>query len=271
MQINQSSQSNIMNFNFEGNEVRTVTDEHGEIWFVANDVCAALEFGNPRQAIASHVDEGDVQSMDTHTPGGKQAINHVNESGLYALIFGSRKEAAKRFKKWVTSEVLPSIRKTGSYHVQAKPKTVAEMFLESAHVMVELQRRTETVELKLLEQEQKSIEYEKKLEQVHNSQVLNKCPSNAESITHIRSRMNEKYGLSAAVVDAVMRQLPYAPKPAAIVRNENDKAFGSTYNVYWTKDVSAVFKRFVDECEPSNTRYTHPFIFDQKFRLNKES
>ena len=115
-----------------------------------------------------------------------------------------------------------------------------------------------------------SIEYEKKLEQVHNSQVLNKCPSNAENITSIRSRMNEKYGLSAAVVDAVMRQLPYAPKPAAIVRNENDKAYGSTYSVYWIKDVSAVFKRFVEECEPSNTRYTHPFICGQKFRLNKQ-
>jgi prophage antirepressor-like protein len=102
-------------FSFGNQEVRTVTDEHGEIWFVANDVCAALELGNPRQAIASHVDEVDVRSMDTPTPGGMQAVNHVNESGLYALIFGSRKEAAKRFKRWVTSEVLPAIRKNGYY------------------------------------------------------------------------------------------------------------------------------------------------------------
>ena len=102
-------------FSFGNQEIRTATDEHGEIWFVANDVCAALELGNPRQAITSHVDVEDVRSMDTPTSGGMQAINHVNESGLYALIFGSRKEAAKRFKRWVTSEVLPAIRKNGYY------------------------------------------------------------------------------------------------------------------------------------------------------------
>jgi prophage antirepressor-like protein len=106
-------------YSFGNQEIRTVTDEHGGIWFVANDVCAALELGNPRQAIASHVDEGDVQSLDTPTPGGMQAVNHVNESGLYALIFGSRKESAKQFKRWVTHEVLPAIRKDGQYVAKA--------------------------------------------------------------------------------------------------------------------------------------------------------
>lgn len=102
-------------FSFGNHEIRTATDEHGEIWFVANDLCAALELGNPRQALETHVDAEDVQQMDTLTPGGKQLTNHVNESGLYALIFGSRKESAKRFKRWVTSEVLPAIRKDGYY------------------------------------------------------------------------------------------------------------------------------------------------------------
>ena len=106
-------------FSFGNQEIRTVTDEHGEAWFVANDVCAALELGNARQALETHVDAEDVQQMDTLTPGGKQLTNHVNESGLYALIFGSRKESAKRFKRWVTSEVLPAIRKNGYY--AAKP------------------------------------------------------------------------------------------------------------------------------------------------------
>ena len=106
-------------FSFGNHEIRTVTDEHGEIWFVANDVCAALELGNPRQAITSHVDEEDVHLMDTLTSGGKQAVNHVNESGLYALIFGSRKQSAKLFKRWVTSEVLPAIRKNGQYVANA--------------------------------------------------------------------------------------------------------------------------------------------------------
>lgn len=106
-------------FSFGNQEIRTVTDEHGEAWFVANDVCEALELGNARQALESHVDDDDVQKLDTLTPGGKQLTNHVNESGLYALIFGSRKEAAKRFKRWVTSEVLPAIRKNGQYVAEA--------------------------------------------------------------------------------------------------------------------------------------------------------
>ena len=113
-------------FAFGNQEIRTVTDEHGETWFVANDVCAALELGNPRQAITSHVDEDDVHSMDTLTPGGLQQLNHVNESGLYALIFGSRKEAAKRFKRWVTSEVLPAIRKTGKYTADTADSAVLQ-------------------------------------------------------------------------------------------------------------------------------------------------
>ena len=107
-------------FSFDNQEIRTVTDEHGEAWFVANDVCAALELENPRDALAKHVDSDDVAKRDTtDNLGRKQLTNHVNESGLYALIFGSRKEAAKQFKRWVTSEVLPAIRKDGQYVAKA--------------------------------------------------------------------------------------------------------------------------------------------------------
>ena len=103
-------------FSFGNHEIRTVTDEYGGTWFVANDVCAALELENPSQALRTHVDEDDLQRMDaTDNLGRTQLTNHVNESGLYALIFGSRKESAKSFKRWVTSEVLPAIRKDGYY------------------------------------------------------------------------------------------------------------------------------------------------------------
>ena len=106
-------------FSFGNHEVRTTTDEHGEIWFVANDVCAALELVNPHDALVKHVDAEDLAKRDTLTAGGKQLTNHVNESGLYALIFGSRKQSAKLFKRWVTSEVLPAIRKNGQYVAEA--------------------------------------------------------------------------------------------------------------------------------------------------------
>ena len=113
-------------FSFGNHEIRTVTDELGEAWFVANDICAALELTNPHKALADHVDREDLTQRDTLTPGGLQKLNHVNESGLYALIFGSRKESAKRFKRWVTSEVLPAIRKNGYYVANATNPAVQE-------------------------------------------------------------------------------------------------------------------------------------------------
>lgn len=102
-------------FQYGEQAVRVVTDAQGLPWFNASDVCSVVGFGNARQALDSHVDAEDVQKLDTLTPGGRQRNNYINESGLYALILGSTKDEAKRFKRWVTSEVLPAIRKTGSY------------------------------------------------------------------------------------------------------------------------------------------------------------
>ena len=95
-------------------EIRTTIID-GQPWFVGKDVANALGYGNSRQAISSHVDDEDkgVQFLDT--PSGKQNISIINESGLYSLIFSSKLPTAKRFKRWVTSEVLPSIRKYGAY------------------------------------------------------------------------------------------------------------------------------------------------------------
>jgi len=108
--------SAIIPFQFESHAVRLQVDEAGLPWFNANDVCAALEMGNPSQAIKSHVDVDDLQKLEVIDALGRtQRANHVNESGLYALILGSTKEAAKRFKRWVTHEVLPAIRQTGHY------------------------------------------------------------------------------------------------------------------------------------------------------------
>ena len=112
--------STIIPFQFETHALRVQVDDTSQPWFNANDVCEALQLGNARQALESHVDADDVQKLDTiDSLGRTQRANHVNESGLYALILGSTKDAAKRFKRWVTSEVLPSIRKTGAYATPA--------------------------------------------------------------------------------------------------------------------------------------------------------
>lgn len=109
-------------FKFESAQIRTFGTSETPL-FVAIDVCSALGFGNHRQAIASHVDPEDLTKAVIETKGGKQTVNCVNESGLYALIFGSKLESAKRFKRWVTSEVLPAIRRTGRYEVP-RPETI---------------------------------------------------------------------------------------------------------------------------------------------------
>ena len=90
--------------NPEFGDIRTV-DQNGEPWFVGKDVAAALGYGNPQKAIRDHVDEQDRGVNEMDTPGGKQPIAIINESGLYSLIFGSKLEGAVRFKRWVTSEV----------------------------------------------------------------------------------------------------------------------------------------------------------------------
>ena len=100
--------------NKEFGEVRTVTIDN-EPWFVGKDVAAALGYSNTRDAISKHVHEDDKGVAKCDTPSGKQEMTVINESGLYALIFGSKLESAKRFKHWVTSEILPSIRKHGGY------------------------------------------------------------------------------------------------------------------------------------------------------------
>ena len=106
-----------LSFSFENMAVRTLgTPEHP--LFVALDVCSALGYAKARNAVAQHVDPEDLIKSDIDTNGGRQTINCVNESGLYALIFGSKLESAKRFKRWVTSEVLPAIHKPGRYEAQ---------------------------------------------------------------------------------------------------------------------------------------------------------
>ena len=100
-------------FNYEGNTVRTVMKD-GNPWWVLKDVCSVLDIGNSRDVMARlDSDEKGVDIIDT--PGGKQEVSIINESGLYSVILVSRKPEAKKFKRWVTHEVLPSIRRHGLY------------------------------------------------------------------------------------------------------------------------------------------------------------
>lgn len=105
----------VVSFCFESTQVRTLGDSFNPL-FVALDICKALGFQDAVNAVKRHVDPEDLSKEEiTDSMNRKQLVNCVNESGMYALIFGSKLPSAKRFKKWVTSEVLPTIRKTGQY------------------------------------------------------------------------------------------------------------------------------------------------------------
>ena len=95
-------------------QIRTLTID-GEPWFVGKDVAAALGYANTKDALGKHIDSDDRRGSRITTPSGAQDMTVINESGLYSLIMSSKLPEAKKFKRWVTSEVLPAIRKTGGY------------------------------------------------------------------------------------------------------------------------------------------------------------
>ena len=106
----------LQTFNFDGSAVRTVTIDD-EPYFIGKDVAEILGYSNTKDALAKHVDSEDKLGSQIATSGQRREMTVINESGLYSLILSSKLPTAKRFKRWVTNEVLPAIRKTGMYAV----------------------------------------------------------------------------------------------------------------------------------------------------------
>ena len=132
--------------NVEFGAIRTMSNEQGEPMFCAKDVCDALGYKQTHKAVERHVDERDGMKRPTPTKSGTQTMLYVNESGLYALILSSKLESAKRFKRWVTGEVLPTIRKQGGY-IAAKQGESEEDIMARALEIVKttLQRRDKEI------------------------------------------------------------------------------------------------------------------------------
>lgn len=157
--------SNLIPFEFESHAVRVI-ERDGEPWFVLADVCRVLEIANSRDAAARLDDDekADVGITDTSSNGVAQRreMTIINESGLYSLVLTSRKPSAKRFKKWVTAEVLPSIRKTGSYGSPAlidlsDPVVLVGLLTEHATKRIEAEQRAAAAE-KVVEAQRGDVE-----------------------------------------------------------------------------------------------------------------
>lgn len=147
--------SEIQSYNFNGAALRTLADENGEPWFVAKDVCDILEISNPSDAL-KRLDDDERSRFNLGRQG---ETNIVNEAGLYVLVLGSRKPEAHEFKRWVTHEVLPQIRKTGGYI----PTTDADddMTILAKAVMIG-QRTMEAQKQRIAEQQTRIVELEPK-------------------------------------------------------------------------------------------------------------
>lgn len=118
-------------FNFENHNVRALMINDEPYW-VGKDVAIVLGYAKPRNAIATHVDEEDKKDAPIQGDlGGKQNMTVINESGLYSLILSSKLPSAKRFKRWVTSEVLPALRKTGGYKLPDNPMDILKLTYEA--------------------------------------------------------------------------------------------------------------------------------------------
>lgn len=124
--------------NPEFGKIRTMEND-GDVWFVGKDVAQALGYGEGKSlanAVSNHVDEEDKGVTELMTPGGKQKMVIINESGLYSLVLSSKLPDAKKFKRWVTAEVLPSIRKHGGY-IQGQESMTAEELMAKALVVAQ--------------------------------------------------------------------------------------------------------------------------------------
>ena len=137
--------SSIIPFNYESQRIRLIQDEQGEPWWVMKDVCSILNISNYRDAL-NRLDADERGSVKVDTPGGLQEMSTVNEPGLYTLIIRSNKPDAKKFKRWITHEVLPSIRKTGKYEIDRLSEI--DLIIKSAQALKKIDERLTSLEAK---------------------------------------------------------------------------------------------------------------------------
>jgi prophage antirepressor-like protein len=197
----------IVPFDFQGNAVRIVRGEDGEPWINANDVCGVLGYTNARDALSNHVDEDDVAKRDTIDALGRtQQVNYINESGMYALIFGSAKPEAKVFKRWVTHEVLPAIRQTGRYALA--PEATWKDGIETNLALADLLRSCmELYGAMGLRGEKRLTAVRKHLRQHFDLDLDALMPGMKDGHTMTLTELGAAFGRSAEEVSALLQEL----------------------------------------------------------------
>ncbi|HFA8748259.1 TPA: Bro-N domain-containing protein [Neisseria gonorrhoeae] len=229
--------------NFQQNSVRTVADNKGELWFLANDVCEILGYTNPRRTVDLHCKSRGVTKRYTPTASGEQEMTYINEPNLYRLIIKSRKPAAEAFEEWVMETVLPAIRKTGG--CQVGPKTTADDRTGLRRAVAALAGR-------------KGIDYSSAYSMVHqrfNVESIEDLPAGKlpEAVAYVHA-LTLHTGLTGEVLDAPPKAEPKLPIDGNSLADIAAMVYYGTWMIESGKDISAPLKQL--GCRQAVTMWT---------------
>ena len=233
--------------NQEFGAIRTISNEQGEAMFCAKDVAEALGYNNPLKAVRNYVAQEDKGVNKMGTPGGMQPTIFINESGLYSLILSSKLDSAKRFKHWVTSEVLPSIRKNGGY-MMASPDESDEVILARALQIMQatLQRRDELI-AKLQPRAEYADHVLDSITCITTTQLAKELDMTAQELNRLLCEMHIQYWQSGQyLLYADYARQGYAKNRTHSYRGHDDTLRTNTYLV-WTERGRDFIHRLLDK------------------------
>ena len=238
---------NIISINHEQfGQLRAVLDERGEPWFVGSDVANSLGYSNPRKALRDHVDEEDKTRNETFLVNGTAPIL-INESALYTLVLRSKIKDARIFRRWVTSEVLPSIRKQGGY-MMARPDESDEVILARALQIMQatLQRRDELI-AKLQPRAEYADHVLDSITCITTTQLAKELDMTAQELNRLLCEMHIQYWQSGQyLLYADYARQGYAKNRTHSYRGHDDTLRTNTYLV-WTERGRDFIHRLLDK------------------------
>lgn len=194
----------LQTFTYNNIQFRTITMNDGEKWFVLKDVCDILGLSTPAR-VAERLDEDEKGMSLIHTPGGKQEMTVISESGLYNVVLRSDKPEAKPFRKWVTAEVLPAIRKTGSYSVPKAEKSNKALVIKEMNAKVRLSNQfLKLAKIETLSTECKKILVEKAAEVLAGTELTPQ--PNFDQKTYSAAEVGKMLGVTAQKIGRISNE-----------------------------------------------------------------
>lgn len=177
-------------FQYQGRDFRAI-EQDGQPWFILSDVCRVLGLGTPSR-VAERLDPDEKGMRQIHTPGGPQDMTIINESGLYAVILRSDKPEAKPFRKWVTAEVLPTIRRTGTYSATTPPMSPQDKVLELMEELMQARQEIADMKVTAAQKEAEDLRLELEFAMGHDEASERKRAQSRERVRKYRERQRQE-------------------------------------------------------------------------------